>query len=351
MDFMEWTCKRCYESNLKDANYCQRCGEFWENTYYNYGNAGKQQWPAPPQNHGRRKSRRGNRQDPQDQGQGQGQGGRGPKSPRRQKGKGKGDPKSPRGQSKGRGRGRDSYSEGGKGKSSQGEPPWIPLPPPPLPPAVPAQPLDAQTAQAEVQLKSMVKIISKDMDSYPIELQEEAKRILKQQEQWTSKKLHKTVSELSKARKSLHEASLARLQHHQAWKSFLVEAVARWENFTKQFAEEEKELAEKVNTAKEAVDAAKKAHLAAAREEKITEETETVMVSDEELMDSKPETVTKLQEGIDQMTQSLCQVKTKAEEILAADEQAHKRARLTAPDEPGDASSPSSAPHFAMAGK
>ena len=50
MDFMEWTCKRCYESNLKDANYCQRCGEFWENTYYNYGNAGKQQWPAPPQN-------------------------------------------------------------------------------------------------------------------------------------------------------------------------------------------------------------------------------------------------------------------------------------------------------------
>ena len=353
MNSSSWTCRRCHADNNEEANYCHRCGEHWEFSYQQGGGGyrkqeGGQQWPAAP-NNSRRRSRRANRA-----GYGHGGQGQAPKSPRRKKGGGgkgeKNDPKSPRSQSKGRGKGKGSYSESsGKGKGQAGEPPWVPLPPPPAPPPAPATMLDSQAGQAEAQLKSMVKIISKDLDSYPPELQEEAKKILKQQEQWTSKKLHKTVSELGKAKKALHEATAARLQHHQAWKSYLVDAVSRWETFTTQFAEEEKELAEKVNAAKEAVEAAKKAHLAAARVEHITDE-EAVTISDDDLMDPKPEATRSIQEGIEQMQQSLTQVKNKADEIVTADEQAFKKARIEEPGE-GFAAPLVSSPHFAMADK
>lgn len=351
MNSSVWTCSRCYADNNEEANYCHRCGDYWESSHHSGGGGyrrqgGAQQWPTLPDP--RRRSRRANRA-----GHGRGGQGQAPKSPRRQKGGGhkgeKADPKSRRSHSKGRGKGNNSYNEhGGKGKGQSGEPPWVPLPPPPAPPPVPAANADPQTTQAEAQLKSMVKIISKDLDSYPPELQEEAKKILMQQEQWTNKKLHKTVSELGKAKKALHEASVARLQHHQAWKSYLVDAVARWEHFTKQFAEEEKELADKVNVAKEAVEAAKKAHLAAAKAERITTE-ETVTISDEELMEPKPDAARNILEGIEQMKQSLNQVKNKADEIVTADEQAYKKARLQEPEEGFVPSSAS--PHFAMADK
>jgi len=354
MNSSTWTCKRCYADNNEEANYCHRCGEYWESSYQNGGGGyrkqdGAQQWPTLPNNGNRRRSHRANRA-----GYGHGGQGQAPKSPRRQKGGGgkgeKNAPKSPRSHSKGRGKGNSSYNEqSGKGKGQAEEPPWVPLPPPPAPPPAPVVNADPQTVQAEAQLKSMVKIISKDLDSYPVELQEEAKKILKQQEQWTNKKLHKTVNELGKAKKALHEASVARLQHHQAWKNYLIEAVARWETFTKQFAEEEKELSDKVNAAKEAVEAAKKAHLAAAKVERITDD-EAVTISDDELMEPKPDAARNIQEGIEQMTHSLHQVKTKADEIVTADEQAYKKARIREPEE-GFAGPSASTPHFAMADK
>ena len=241
------------------------------------------------------------------------------------KGKGKSKAKD-NGKGKGGG-GKDAKH--GKGKSFEPyEPDWIKpaaaAPPEPAPTPAPA------LSASDQKLQHVLQALKKNglADSLPAEVQQ----LMQESEETVSaasnKALHKAVSRLGQAKKTLHQSRAARTMLHTAWRDYLAESVKRWQGFAAEFQAEDQSLEEAITKAAETYQEAKKAlEVAQATAlEKTTEEIEDISESEAMNTDKEKENSASIRMGAQQLIDTLEQLKNKADQTL--EEAAPKRQKV-----------------------
>ena len=226
-------------------------------------------------------------------------------------------------------------------------------PPPPLPQGqAPADPnaaaATAAATAAEAKLRAMYALLEKHPDGLHPDIQKEIKDSKIREGEIAIKSLHKQVNALGKARAELQHANAARLSLHSSWRSFLVEQVAKWQAYSQQFQTQEASLAERVNAARVALGTAK-SNLAVSKsllQKSEASEQDITTVSDEEdeTKESKEaanSSAQKITDSLQHLGESLKTLSANADELMLAEQQAHKRQRVESPADP--------APHNAAA--
>eukprot|EP00435_Cladocopium_sp_Y103_P030701 s66_g7.t1 len=221
------------------------------------------------------------------------------------------------------------------------EAPWLMAPPPPIPAssAANADPQSAAASAAEAKLKAMYSLLEKHQDGLPPEVQKEMQEAKMHEGEVAIKSLHKQVTALGKARTELQNANAARLNLHASWRAFLMEQVQKWQAYSQQYQQQETNLAERVNNARQALEIAK-TNLATSKsklgKDSAMTSPDLVTVSDEEdetreSKDAANASAKKITASLDQLGDSLKQLSSNADELMLAEEQAHKRQRTNSP--------------------
>eukprot|EP00435_Cladocopium_sp_Y103_P032687 s1928_g8.t1 len=221
------------------------------------------------------------------------------------------------------------------------EAPWLMAPPPPIPTssAANADPQAAVASAAEAKLKAMYSLLEKHQDGLPPEVQKEMQEAKLHEGEVAIKSLHKQVTALGKARTELQNANAARLNLHASWRAFLMEQVQKWQAYSQQYQQQETNLAERVNNARQALEIAK-TNLATSKsklgKDPAMTSPDLVTVSDEEdetreSKDAANASAKKITASLDQLGDSLKQLSSNADELMLAEEQAHKRQRTNSP--------------------
>lgn len=141
----------------------------------------------------------------------------------------------------------------------------------------------------------------------------------------------KAAEDLGSAREALDAARLGRYQNHIRWRDFLTSAASRWQEYTADFQQQEKDFAETIEQAK--------AVMANARERfeagkaALSEDDQAAFsgeVADVSMADRSHDNVSgqALQANLETMAVNLQTLQKSAEESVKAEEQAAKRPRL-----------------------
>ena len=330
-----WRCAWCWSVNKITFPCCPGCGGKWEEcldpSYVSSGSgsAGSKgstyspnQWQDPPwpgQDHrqefqGRQKSPRARR----------------PKSPRNSNqdkqgkhGGGKGKHKQQQQQqandSKGKkGTGKDwNQNQSGKGQSGKGPSGKAPTPawnrpsepqraPPPPPPTTPTA--------AELKLQELTEALQSEEITLTPKIHgiiaETRTDNVKARAQDELQQMQNSAARLYQAKKQLAIAEQARYNMHVTWQKHLVDSVAQWQTWTKEFEEQEATMKEQVETARNLVHESRKAW-----EE--TKDAEAMEISDtEETSTEKTDTGEAIKEGMSELLKNLEAVKNKADSSL-----------------------------------
>eukprot|EP00435_Cladocopium_sp_Y103_P036817 s356_g9.t1 len=283
-----------------------------------------------------------------------------PKSPRNPKSKGKGrgkkqqlaDQSSSHFHAGGKGQVQDKGKGKGGGKavatsapppstSIPPEPPWTPslqmssvapLPPPTVPPPM---------TEGEKAYKEIVAALKKSPQEMDPEVQAIVQRTSLKEGQQASVSLYSAVDDLSAARETLDIAKLARHNLHIKWKTFLSEAVQRWQKHTADFQQEERDLTDQIEAARLALSQAVKRF-----EESKTELGEQIVDVEAEaaMQESMPverdAVGSTLQNSLMTMTTQLQELQASADALVVA-ETSNKRQRLSDTGEQPGMPSPS----------
>ena len=245
-----WKCLTCKKIAKATAQFCAHCGQHWsevwdqsfahagrQNNYANAANtSSRSQWPELPARSPSRRSRQRNAWNTR---KGEGKG----KSTKKDAGKG---------------------GNGSKGKTQSGpranapklqaEVPWSPPVAPTPPPAPPVlQPQQLENMQVK-QLLSALKKVSADL---PPEVQAAMQKMHGDDDKQLTKQLHSAVSQRGNSKKSLAELTSARANLHSSWNAFLESAITRWERYSEEFTQQDKDLASQIEKAKETMKACK----------------------------------------------------------------------------------------------
>ena len=252
-------------------------------------------------------------------------------------------PKKERKASRSQNRDRDSSKGKGKGKQKSGkgkrppqeEPVWKSDIQVPNAPKKPQQPAQAPANPEAAQLAKLLQALKSSGESLAPEVQEVIKEVDIVDCHASKKQLHSVVNQISNSRRAMAETAAARAQLHMAWKSFLTDAVTRWEAYMTDFAAQDESLAEQFTKAQQEWEAAKtnfrvtKRSLdVSSKDDKEKEEEDAHVISDADEMEGKSEEDTKIKEGINNMTTALQSLKKQSETIAAESEQAAKRQKL-----------------------
>ena len=197
----------------------------------------------------------------------------------------------------------------------------------------------AAASAAEAKLKAMYALLEKHPDGLHPDIQKEMKDTKIKEGEVAIKSLHKQVNALGKARTELQNANAARLSLHSSWRTFLVEQVAKWQAYSQQFQQQETVMAERVNQARAALDTAR-TNLAASKSilqksEQSDQDIQTVSDDEEESKESKDAANTsaqKINDSLQHLGDSLRTLSANADELMQAEQQAHKRQRLDPPE-------------------
>ena len=354
-----WQCGYCRKTSKATANHCSHCGASWEDANPNF---------VPPE---RAKSKKKYQQSNWDQNWGYaedyGKSPRGqrqdaawhqrPKSPRQGRYHfGKHGQKGQHSQKKQKGKGmQETVTMAQEGyaavtdvnKSLPPEPPWRPTLPsmpalPPLPPPATPHP----SSKAAQTLSKLTAVIKKKPDQYDPEVHAILQSASLDEGLNAKDQMLRAAEDLGQAREALDAARLGQYQNHVRWKDFLSSAVTRWQEYTADFQNQEREFQEVIEKAK--------ATMANARERfdvsknALSEDDLHAFggtVTPDDPMTSELASGKALQENLEQMAANLISLRSSAEASVAAEEQAAKRPRLAEGATPGASSAvPSSTP-------
>ena len=343
--WIPWTCL-CGRKNGKAAAYCASCGQPWDPTYLSQANQYETPngpWPNPdgwnqPTGDQSPRRRTPSRHRP---GHGKGQQAQhGRPSAHTNKGKG---------QKAGQGKNGKGKGNGNTGKSR------IPPPPPPggpptepvwTPPTTatpstatssqPTAPTKEQT-QAEAALQSLMTVLRRNSEQLTPELQEAMQSITTQEQKNSGRQLHSAVTRWSKAQSNHLEAVRARAQLHAAWRSFVSEAISRWEQYATEFTQQDASLQSNIASTKEILDTSKqelttlKTQITGAGGS--TDESapaDTSMDADQQATRLETQSV-QIQEGLTTMVSQLRGVRKRTEDVIDLEaEQPAQRQRTDA---------------------
>lgn len=232
-------------------------------------------------------------------------------------------------------------------KSLPPEPPWRPTLPsmpalPPLPPPATPHP----SSKAAETLSKLTAVIKKKPDHYDPEVHAILQSASLDEGLNAKDQMLRAAEDLGQAREALDAARLGQYQNHVRWKDFLSSAVTRWQEYTADFQNQEREFQEVIEKAK--------ATMANARERfdfsknALSEDDLHAFggtVAPDDPMTSELASGKALQENLEQMAANLISLRSSAEASVAAEEQAAKRPRLADGDTFGVSSTaPSTTP-------
>jgi signal transduction histidine kinase len=221
------------------------------------------------------------------------------------------------------------------------EPPWLAA----MSTLATAAPPPSQATPEDRQLKTILAALKKHNDVLPPELQNMVNDAAIKEGQQQTKQLHAVVTAHGKARKELQQAQLARYNLHNAWRSFLSQAVTQWQGYSAQFMEQEKQMNERVIAAQTALDQAKENLATAKASAGIEAKDDNMNVSDEEQDKDLTGTAShRIQEGLTSLQTNLEALQQSATQMLEDEQKALKRPRIeekqdhgTKPSEPSAA--------------
>ena len=205
---------------------------------------------------------------------------------------------------------------------------------------LPAAPTEAHppTAVVPAEYKGLIESLKRNQSkgTLPEDVQQEMKTLQVKEEKEHTKELNQAVKGLRKARKELQESFEARAQLHSQWRTFLSLSVTQWQGFTSQFQAQEAVALRRVTDAQTALQEAK-AQLASSKEIADLPTTSNAdppehgvadvdLISDDDNVKVE-DNVSKMQAGMENLTATLEQLHSAAEDIFAS-EQAAKQARI-----------------------
>lgn len=206
----------------------------------------------------------------------------------------------------------------------------------------------AAASAAEAKLRAVYALLEKHPDGLHPDIQKEIQDSKIKDGEVAIKSLHKQVNALGKARTELQSANAARLSLHSSWRSFLVEQVSKWQAYSQQFQTQEASLAERVNAARTALETAK-SNLAVSKSllhKDAAEDVTTVSDTEDEtkeLKEAANSSAQKITDSLQQLGQSLQTLSANADELMLAEQQAHKRQRVDPPEDSALSSAPAPA--------
>ena len=197
---------------------------------------------------------------------------------------------------------------------------------PPLPPPAVPHP-DSQAAQTLTKLTAAIK---KKPDQYDAEVHAILQGATMVEGLNAKDQMLKAAEVLGTAREAIDAARLGRYQNHVRWRDFLTSAASRWQEYTADFQQQEREFSEAIENAKAVMANARgrfessKAALSADDQAAFGE------VADVSMAEKSHDNVSgqALQANLETMAANLQTLQKSAEESVAAEEQAAKRPRL-----------------------
>ena len=216
------------------------------------------------------------------------------------------------------------------------EPPWLAA----MNTLASAAPPPSQAAPEDRQLRTILAALKKHNDVLPPELQNMVNDAAIKEGQQQTKQLHAVVTAHGKARKELQQAQLARYNLHNAWRSFLSQAVTQWQGYSAQFMEQEKQMNERVTAAQTALEQARESLATAKASAGIETKDDTMNVSDEEQDKDLTGTAShRIQEGLTSLQTNLEALQQSATQMLEDEQKALKRPRIE--EKPDNGAKPS----------
>ena len=273
-------------------------------------------------------------------------------------------PKSPRSKGKGKGKNKGKHKSPRRQQTPRGDPSQAGQQQSALPelavPAVKANQNWQQAAQAITtagqmpgtdssassvppEFRALLDTLKKNQSkgTLPEDVQNEMKSLQVKEEKDNNEELNQALKGLRKARKEVQDSFESRSTLHAQWRKFLSLSVTQWQGFTSQFQEQEAAAMKRITEAQQGLQEAKtmlaKSKEIAELSPNLTAEASAVdadLISDTESA-SVEDNALKMQHGLQNLTKTLEQLHSAAEDIHES-EQAAKKARLTGPeDAPG----------------
>ena len=269
--------------------------------------------------------------------------------------------KSPRSKGKGKGKNKGKHKSPRRQKTPHGD--QVPPPPPQsastelavpavkanmdwlkaakaIPATAPVSIADSSVPAIPQEFRALIDTLKKNQSkgTLPEDVQNEMKTLQVKEEKDNNKELNQALKGLRKARKEVQDSLEARSTLHAQWRKFLSMSVTQWQGFTNQFQAQETAALQRITEAQQALQEAK-AMLAKSKEiaelsPNLNAEpavTDVDLVSDSESTHVEDNAL-KMQHGLLNLTKTLEQLHTAAEDIHES-EQAAKKARLVGPAE------------------
>ena len=217
---------------------------------------------------------------------------------------------------------RDQSRSRGQGPSGQ-----QPLPPPPplptapqwqhLPSVAPAADSSAPALTAEAQqLKECYALLNKHEDGLPQEVQSYIQNLKLKENKRSVKTLHSAVTVMGKARDELQGAIAARSQMHSTWRTFLADSITRFQNYGKDFAQQEENLVARIQAAKQSFEQAKESlSIEKTKASSLQDAVQEVSDDDTEIKDVVLLAPDKITEGLNHLATSLQELKSQADTL------------------------------------
>ena len=185
----------------------------------------------------------------------------------------------------------------------------------------------ALTAEAQ-QLKECYALLNKHEDVLPQEVQSYIQNLKLKENKRSVKTLHSAVTVMGKARDELQGAIAARSQMHSTWRTFLADSITRFQNYGKDFAQQEENLVARIQAAKQSFEQAKESlSIEKTKASSLQDAVQEVSDDDTEIKDVVLLAPDKITEGLNHLATSLQELKSQAD-TLEKEEQKHKRPRL-----------------------
>lgn len=231
----------------------------------------------------------------------------------------------------------------GKAKGKTKEPDWKRMKQ-----AMPADaPVPAPTIDPAV--RALMNSLKKSEDTLSEETKAALQDLQKADTQTTMKQMHHAVASLGKAKGSLEQAHQARNRLHSQWKTYIKDAVARWEKNILEFQEEDARLMDRISKARDTLQQAKEAFESTQRAQGVEiPAADNTEMEEEQRAETEAQASTQLDTGLQTMISNLKELQRQSEAISIPGEGSDSK-RLKLSVEPSLLSAPSMKP-FPKAG-
>eukprot|EP00438_Fugacium_kawagutii_P024003 Skav207431 [mRNA] locus=scaffold1798:143717:152019:+ [translate_table: standard] len=200
------------------------------------------------------------------------------------------------------------------------QPAWLTSPSDAAPPVAPWA-TGQEPSESDIALRSLLNIMKKE-EGLSSEAKEALQSLTIKKEQDDTRQMHSAVAKLGNARRHLAATIGTRHQLHGSWAKFLQASVAQWQEYTQTFAKQDAESLAQIQEAQKALAAAKECF---AESRSSLGVPHAIELDEEEEDAAKTDQGSRITTEMEGVSETLNSLKSKADEIVAEDQQEAKR--------------------------